>query len=227
MAKDTYYFPHDLNARHDPKLQHLHSVHGHAGKGLFWDIIELMYEQDGKLDLSQCKTYAFALRADCDMLNSIINDFDLFKKDDKIFWSESVNRRLDNRKEKSLKASLSAKKRWGDANALPTDSDGNARKGKERKGKESNNDTNVSLFTEKQKSEFLSFQKWTKTNTPSLSEMKEPVTIDQYFVLVGMNYTKRQLTDMCERMHNNTTLLKKYKSAFITLKNWMKDNAAK
>jgi hypothetical protein len=139
MGKDTFYFSHDYNARNDPKMQKLLRVLGQQGKGCYWDLVEMLYEEGGYLILSQCEDYAFALRVDISCITSLINDFSLFESDGEKFWSNSVIRRLDERKDKSLKASKSAKKRWGDANALRTQSEGNAikeRKGKEIKGKE-------------------------------------------------------------------------------------------
>ena len=73
------------------------------------------------------------------MIQSIINDFDLFQVEGDTFGSLSVQRRLDKRNEKSLKARQSAMKRWGDdAKALHGKCEGNAikeRKVKESKGK--------------------------------------------------------------------------------------------
>lgn len=109
---------------------------GQAGKGVFWDLVEMLYEQGGKLMRSECESYAFALRVDCETLLSVINDFDLFKSDDTHFWSESVLRRIELRNTKSVKAKESAQKRWSDANAMRTHSEGNAIKEKKRKEKE-------------------------------------------------------------------------------------------
>jgi len=134
MAKETYYFSHDFSARNDPKMQKLMRKHGMAGIGLYWCIIELLNEEGGYLLLSQCEDYAFALRTQCDLISSLINDFLLFENDGEKFWSESVLRRIDKRNEKSVKAKLSADKRWQDANAMRTHTNRNAIK--ERKGKE-------------------------------------------------------------------------------------------
>lgn len=130
MAKEAYYFSHDLGARNDPKLQTVLMKLGHAGKSVFWDLIEMLYEEGGYLNLKECENYAFALRTDSDCINKLINDFDLFKKDKNRFWSPSVLRRLAKRNEKSEKAAKSAKKRWdnpklneNNANALPSDSE--------------------------------------------------------------------------------------------------------
>lgn len=137
MAKATYYFSHDFSARNDPKLQRVIRVHGMSGVGLYWCLVELLHEQDGYLMLSQCDDYAFALRSDTGMLSSIISDFELFHNDGVKFWSESALNRINERKSKSIKAKESAEARWGNANALQSQSEGNAikeRKGNKRKG---------------------------------------------------------------------------------------------
>lgn len=139
MAKDTFYFPHDYGARNDPKLQKLQMTMGHEGKGIFWDLLELMYEQGGYLPITECESIAFALRTSCDKLNAVLQNYNLFKKSDTHYYSESVIARLNLRKSKSEKASESANKRWKNANAMRTHSEGNAikeRKVKESKGKE-------------------------------------------------------------------------------------------
>src|SRR4051812_4640561 len=97
MAKDSYFFTHDYGARNDPKLQKVLMRLGQAGKGVYWDLIELSFEQGGYLNIADIESYAFALRTDCDCINKLINDFDLFQKNDIFFWSVSVLRRLDKR----------------------------------------------------------------------------------------------------------------------------------
>lgn len=139
MAKDTYYFSHDFSARNDPKLQELQMVHGMAGIGMFWCLVEMLHEQDGYLMLSQCKSYAFALRVDCDLIKSLVSDFGLFENDGERFWSISALERIQERKSKSKKATESANARWKNANAMRTQCDGNAikeSKGNERKENE-------------------------------------------------------------------------------------------
>lgn len=130
------FFSHDEGARNDPKLIKVLMRLGQAGKGVYWDIIEMLYEQDGYLLLSECESYAFALRTDCDLLTKLLTNFELFENDGTQFWSNSVLRRLELRKGKSAKAAESAAKRWQNANAMRTHSEGNASKGKEIKGKE-------------------------------------------------------------------------------------------
>lgn len=146
--KDTYYFQHDYNARNDPKLQEVLLEHGVAGVGVFWCVIEQLYEQGGKLPHKACKSIAFALHVDCKLVESVVKDFDLFQLDARHFWSKSVIARLDRRKEISDRRKTAAASRWklrqqeeqvqskGDAIALQELSKEKERKGKETKGKD-------------------------------------------------------------------------------------------
>lgn len=104
------------------------------GYGVFWSIIEDLYNNANALQ-TDYEGIAYDLRMDEDVIKSIINDFDLFVIDGAEFGSMSVQRRLDERAEKSARARDSANKRWGnDANAMRPQSEGNAIK--ERKVKE-------------------------------------------------------------------------------------------
>ena len=138
MAKDSsFYFSHDYNARNDGKIKKLLRTHGMLGYGIFWAIVEDLYNNANALHLDY-ESIAFDLRADSEVVKSVIFDFDLFEIRDIIFASTSVQRRLDQRNNKSIKARASALSRWErsdcNADALHSDSDGNAIK--ERKGKE-------------------------------------------------------------------------------------------
>ena len=140
MSKDTYYFSHDYNTRNDQKIKKLISKHGYLGYGIFWAIVEDLYNNANALHLDY-DSIAFDLRTTKELVKSIVNNFDLFIINGDMFGSMSIQKRLDERDEKSKKARESARYRWdknkSDANALQTQSDSNAikeRKGKERKG---------------------------------------------------------------------------------------------
>lgn len=137
MGKDTFYFSHDYNARTDEKIKLLIRKHGLRGYGIFWAIVEDLYNNANALQ-TDYDGIAFELREDIEVVKSVINDFNLFQFDDGCFGSLSVQKRLDERNEKSKTARESANKRWSknkvDANALPTQSERNAKK--EIKGKE-------------------------------------------------------------------------------------------
>jgi hypothetical protein len=143
MTKDTFYFSHDHNSRTDPKIKRLLARHGMQGYGIFWAIVEDLYNNANALQ-TDYETIAFDLRVDASVVQSIIEDFNLFSFDGETLWSASVERRLIERNNKSEKARQSALSRWNkmpdDANAMRTHSDSNAikeRKGKERKVKKS------------------------------------------------------------------------------------------
>jgi hypothetical protein len=124
------YFSHDYNARNDKEMVKVLMKLNLTGVGLFWCIIEMLYEENGFLLLSECERIAFELRTENEIIKSLINDFILFKNDGIKFWSESVLRRIEIRNNKSITARESAKKRWieynGNANALHSHSKGNA-----------------------------------------------------------------------------------------------------
>jgi hypothetical protein len=141
MAKESFYFTHDYNSRMDEKIKLLIRKHGMQGYGIYWAIIEDLYNNTNVL-----RTYydgiAYDLRVEQDVVKSIINDFDLFVINGETFGSLSVERRLNERKEKSIKARESISKRWAnntnvqksDTNVIRQEYDSNTIK--EKKGKE-------------------------------------------------------------------------------------------
>lgn len=139
MKKDTYYFSHDYNARNDRKMVKLRLKLKMEGLGIYWALVEMMYEEGGQISFEEIPVIETELRIKKGLINQVISDYELFENDGKIFWSNSVKRRLDKRLEKTEKAKASASHRWQNANAMRTQTDGNAikeRKGKENKGKE-------------------------------------------------------------------------------------------
>lgn len=138
MVKNTNYFSHDFNARHDPKMVKLRLKMGMNGIGIYWALVEMLYEQGGEIKLSDIDFIAKEWREKRKKIEEVIQNFDLFEKNSEVFWSLSVNKRLEKIQGKSVKAKESASKRWNnDANALQTECDRNASKVKYSKVKES------------------------------------------------------------------------------------------
>ena len=138
MKEGTFYFTHDYNARLDEKIKMLLRKHGMIGYGIYWAIIEDLYNNANALR-TDCDGIAYELRVDAIVIKSVIFDFNLFVFDGDFFGSLSVQRRIKDRESKSVKARESAFKRWENANALPTHCERNAikeKKRKERKRKE-------------------------------------------------------------------------------------------
>lgn len=128
------FFSHDYNARNDPKIVKLCMDMGYEGIGIYWSILEIFYEQGGYINQSDIKGIAYALRLnDEEKIEKILNNYNLFEKNDEKYFSKSIFDRLKRRKNKSIKAKHSAEKRWeyqseiNDANAMRNLCDGDAK----------------------------------------------------------------------------------------------------
>jgi len=136
MAKDTFYFSHDYNARSDKEMMKVRMKMGMEGIGLYWCIIEMLYEEQGYLSRSEYERISFELQTKYENITMLIEGFYLFKFDEKKFWSTAVLERLRKRKDKSDKARESINYRWNNTNVKRSKNDSNTIK--ERKGKKNN-----------------------------------------------------------------------------------------
>ena len=113
MKKVNNYFSHDFNARNDIKLKKVIANLGIQGIGLYWCIIECLYENNGYLSLDDIKLLAYELRVDENLIKNLIKNFNLFKINSKNkFYSQSVLNRLNEIESKSQKNRENALKRW-------------------------------------------------------------------------------------------------------------------
>ena len=121
---DVYYFSHDSNARNDEKILMLRAEHGWEGYGLFWALIEMMFENEETcLHHNKIKGIALNCNIDITLLQNVIKTAiseKLFESDDKTFWSNSLRIRKEKYKENLEKKSIAGKKgmqkRWNNAN---------------------------------------------------------------------------------------------------------------
>jgi hypothetical protein len=165
MSKESFYFSHDYNARTDRKLVNVIIKHGMSGIGVYWCLVEMLYEEGGYIPL-EYERIAFELRTDEKLIQNIICNFELFKVDDMKFWSESVIERLEKRCEKSETARQSVLKRW-DKYKCNTDviqSNNNSNTIKESKVKEINItfETFWNLYNKKVGAKSKCENKWNK-----------------------------------------------------------------
>jgi hypothetical protein len=135
--KTVIYFSHDCQTRSDNKIQELIFRHGMQGYGVFWAIVENLYINANAMP-QHYNRIAFDLRVDEKLVQSVIEDFDLFQIHDQIISSNSVEKRLQELNIRSEKAKEKANKRWGNATAMPQHSQSNAIKEKKRKEKKVN-----------------------------------------------------------------------------------------
>lgn len=99
MPKDALYFSHDFGARNDPKLQDVQIQMGMEGIGIYWCVVEMLYEQGGYLPLSALRGMAFSMHVEEAKVTSIIEDFGLFSKtDDGLFYSSSALSRIEKKR---------------------------------------------------------------------------------------------------------------------------------
>jgi len=159
------YFSHDYKARSDRKMVNLQMKLNMEGVGCFWSIVEMLYEEGGYLRM-EYERIAFELRTDKNVIQQVVEDFELFKNDSKVFWSESVLGRLKVRDDKSVKARESVKVRWDkyerNTNAIQPKDDRNTIKEikvNEIKEKENNNSHLILPFKEL-KTEILGSEQW-------------------------------------------------------------------
>lgn len=103
MAKSENWFKHDLLSRLDPKMQVFFNEFGGAGYGFFWVVTEQFYlENLAKLSKTWqtwqmlaklCQVPETAIEK---MVNSCL-DLGLWQSDKDFFWSQRVNREMENR----------------------------------------------------------------------------------------------------------------------------------
>lgn len=185
--KDAYYFSHDSNARNDQKIMKLRMKHGMSGYGVYWSIIEMLREQENYcLKVEDIDSIAFELRVEQKVVLSIFKDFDLFEIKKGLIYSNSLNKRMLLKEERSIKARESARARWDnkdkthsdkDANVMRTHSECNAIK--ERKVKETIYTSDFDLFWFKYPKKtgkggaFASFKRLQKSEVAKISNALE------------------------------------------------------
>ena len=108
MSKDAYYFTHDSNARNDQRLMKVRMKYGMEGYGIYFGLIEILREQHQyTLYIGDLSGVAFDLRVDVKVVQDIVLNYNLFKKEGDLFYSKSLKKRLecmDEKKQKRINA---------------------------------------------------------------------------------------------------------------------------
>jgi hypothetical protein len=234
--KNTFYFSHDYNARSDKNIKRLLAKHGIEGYGIFWAIIEDLYNNANALPMD-CDCIAYDLRVQSEVIHSIIYDYDLFTINGDSFSSESVKRRINERDEKSVKARESAltgwEKRKGNANAMRTHSNGNAIK--ENKGNKkkvikeretpdefykkqlelSGNDANYQKYID------VLYGKTTGIKLDGVLGLEYQLTFEKFTELLEKCKAKKKSLIQYTLDLENKGYYKKVKSIYLTFNNWL------
>ena len=119
--KDLPYITHDFGARNDPKLMDLQMDMGGQGLGIFWCLVEMLWENGGAIPANY-KSIAFALRwckpAD---VEKVVTGYGLFEVQGGYLYSHSASARIAEMRTyfgaKSAAGRKGAERRWnGNAN---------------------------------------------------------------------------------------------------------------
>lgn len=147
MAKDTFWFKHDNNARNDEKILELRANFGAEGYGVFWMIVETMAEdENGIIQLKNMGGlslgYGVAKARLCDIINGAI-ELGLFKESEGKIFSNRMLKHKEFRKELSEDGKKGADKRWGGHKGAIADPMAEEKRG-DKKRKEKNIGINFS-----------------------------------------------------------------------------------
>ena len=207
MKKETYYFSHDYNTRNDFKIKKMIMKLGYTAYGVYRGLIEDLYNNDNSIRFD-LELLAYDFRVEESIINSIINDFDLFTVNDGVLSSESIARRLELRDARSEKARKSVAKRWSKNNDINTNV---IRK-----------DTNVS------ERNTLKESKVKESKVKEIKDIKEIEDNHTHLNISNSDYDKfvktygKSITDDYISRILNYEGNKNYKSLSMTLRNWIK-----
>jgi len=134
MKGTTQYFSHDYNAAADLKVEAMISDFGIAGYGMYWYIIERLYQEEThRIDRKPYILKGFAKQMSTDVeqvstfIEKCIGEYELFVAVNGSFYSDRVLRQIAKREkisaQKSIagKASADARKRLTDVEQVLTD----------------------------------------------------------------------------------------------------------
>lgn len=105
------FFKHDLNARNDPKLLRLRMTHGLEGIGAYWCLVEMMYEQGGKILLDDLGIILFQSQISESMVSSMV-EIGLFGNDGKYLTCARIIEAIKDRESIREKRREAINKRW-------------------------------------------------------------------------------------------------------------------
>jgi hypothetical protein len=122
----TSYFPHDVDASHDPKLVLLRKRYGWEGYGWYWKIVEeLGKHPEYKIPMDKHHLSYLQIELDAEIVKltefmSYCYELGLFCRDDNLMWSVALIKRMAPLENKRKQGRIAAEKRWGKKFVEPT-----------------------------------------------------------------------------------------------------------
>ena len=205
MAKDTFYFLHDYNARNDPKILELRSEFGLEGYGIYWCLVETMAEDENGYVMASLMgglSVGYGIpKARLMQIVKFMLEIGLLHEDEAGIYSPRLLEYKKFRKLLSDKGKEGAQVRWKNSppNSPPN---ANKRKGKERKIKKENDikekSADFSIREPEIKIDFRTegfkklWKQWTEYKIAEFNDkyktiQSEQIAFNQFYKLAGGN----------------------------------------
>lgn len=112
MPLENLYFRHEQNARNNPKLLKLKMKLGMEGIGIYWCLIEVLYELNGYLKEEDLETFCFNEHVDFDKVKLVLKLANFKVDKENGYYSNGVLERIKKREEFCKEQKKKAQKRW-------------------------------------------------------------------------------------------------------------------
>lgn len=106
------YINHKISNRSEYVFRKLIERKGAAAYGVYWYVLEELYESDGRMLFEEIESISNALCVRKDFVVSVIKSFSLFQYDSDSFWSDEVIEQIEKRQKLKEKRKEAANKRW-------------------------------------------------------------------------------------------------------------------
>ena len=106
------YINHKISNRSEYVFRKLIERKGAAAYGVYWYILEELYESGGKMLFEEIEPISKVLFVRKDFVVSVIKSFSLFQYDSESFWSDEVIEQIEKRQKIKDKRKEAANKRW-------------------------------------------------------------------------------------------------------------------
>lgn len=106
------YINHKISNRSEYVFRKLIERKGAAAYGVYWYILEELYESGGKMLFEEIEPISKVLCVRKDFVVSVIKSFSLFQYDSELFWSDEVIEQIEKRQKIKDKRKEAANKRW-------------------------------------------------------------------------------------------------------------------
>lgn len=113
------FIKHDVNSMKDSKILSLRKSFGMEGYGVFWSLLEILFNENGELCETKIPFIAWELRVEESLIKSIL-DSELFIKNENLYYNNRINETLNTVESKSVNGTKAIKKRWDNHRAKNT-----------------------------------------------------------------------------------------------------------